>query len=55
MWLYPYGTYATMAGMLGVLGLMALSPTHSIELWASVLVAAICLAGYGARVRFAAS
>jgi GABA permease len=52
MWLYPYGTYATMAGMVGVLVLMAFSPAHAIELWASVLVTAICLAGYWLRRRF---
>jgi L-asparagine transporter-like permease len=52
MWLYPYGTYATMAGMAGVLVLMALSPTHAIELWTSVVVTAVCLAGYWLRMRF---
>ena len=52
MWLYPYGTYATMAGMAGVLVLMALSPTHAIELWTSVMVTGLCLGGYWLRTRF---
>ena len=52
MWLYPYGTYATMAGMVGVLVLMAFSTAHAIELWTSVLVTAICVAGYWLRTRF---
>ena len=52
MWFHPYGTWATIAGMLGVLILMALSPTHAPELWTSIIVTAICVAGYWARMRF---
>ncbi len=52
MWFHPYGTWAAIAGMIAVLALMAVSPAHAIELWASVLVTAICLVGYWARVRF---
>jgi GABA permease len=52
MWFHPYGTWATIAGMLGVLILMALSPTHAPELWTSVIVTAVCVAGYWTRMRF---
>ena len=46
MWFHPYGTWAAMAGMVGVLVLMGLSPSHSIELWTSVLVAAGFMAAW---------
>jgi GABA permease len=46
MWFFPYGTWAAIAGILGVLVLMGASDTHSIELWTSVLVAAIFMIGY---------
>lgn len=46
MWFYPYGTWAAMAGMAGVLVLMGLSPSHSIELWTSVLVTAGFMAAW---------
>ena len=46
MWFHPYGTWMAMAGMVGVLVLMGLSPSHSIELWASVLVAAGVMAAW---------
>lgn len=54
MWFHPYGSWVTIAGMTGVLVLMALSPTHAIELWTSVLVTALFAAGYWARTRFGA-
>ena len=46
MWFHPYGTWAAMAGMAGVLVLMGLSPSHSIELWTSVLVTAGFMAAW---------
>ena len=46
MWFHPYGTWAAMAGMVGVLVLMGLSPSHSIELWTSVVVAAAVMAAW---------
>lgn len=50
MWLYPYGTWAAIAGMAAVLILMGLSK-NSIELWASVIVAAAFLASYWLKGR----
>lgn len=50
MWLYPYGTWAAIAGMGGVLVLMGLSK-NSMELWASLLVAAAFLASYWLKAR----
>jgi GABA permease len=52
MWFHPYGTWAALAGMAGVLFLMATSSTHSLELWASVLVTAAFLTGYGIKRYF---
>ncbi len=46
MWFHPYGTWAAIAGMAGVLLLMATSSTHSLELWASVLVTLAFVFGY---------
>ena len=46
MWFHPYGTCAAMAGMVGVLVLMGLSPSHSIELWTSVMVTAGVMAAW---------
>jgi GABA permease len=54
MWFHPYGTWAAIAGMIGVLVLMGMSATHSIELWASILVTAVFLAGYWLKIRIKA-
>lgn len=51
MWLYPYGTWAAIAGMVGVLALMGLSEKHAMELWASVLVAAVFLISFWVKSR----
>jgi len=51
MWLYPYGTWAAIAGMVGVLGMMGLSENHSMELWASVIVAAVFWLSYLVKSR----
>lgn len=52
MWFHPYGTWAAIIGMGGVLVLMGLSPSHQVELWASVLVSAGFAAGYWVKQRF---
>lgn len=50
MWFYPYGTWAAIGGMAAVLILMGLSK-NSIELWASVIVAAAFLGSYWLKGR----
>jgi GABA permease len=54
MWFFPYGTWAAIAGIVGVLALMGLSNTHAIELWTSVLVAAVFLISYWVKGRLQA-
>lgn len=51
MWLFPYGTWFAIAGILAVLALMGTSETHAIELWTSVLVAAVFMIGYWLKNR----
>jgi L-asparagine transporter-like permease len=51
MWFYPYGTWAAIAGMVGVLILMGLSASHAMELWASVIVAAVFWVSYVVKSR----
>ncbi len=46
MWFHPYGTWAAIAAMISVLVLMGVSKDHALELWASVIVTAVCLACY---------
>jgi len=46
MWLFPWLTWATIAAMSGVLVFMANEPARQIELWASLLVAGLFLAGF---------
>jgi purine-cytosine permease-like protein len=41
--------------MVGVLVLMGVSTSHAIELWTSVLVAALFLAGYWVKCRVQAN
>ena len=51
MWFHPYGTWTAIAGMVGVLVLMGVSTSHAIELWTSILVAALFLVGYWVKCR----
>ena len=46
MWLFPWLTLATIAGMAAVLMFMGINPARRIELWTSLLVAALFLAGF---------
>ncbi|MBS3928951.1 MAG: amino acid permease [Sphingomonadales bacterium] len=46
MWLFPWLTLATIGVMAGVLIFMAISPARQLELFTSLLVAGLFLAGY---------
>ena len=46
MWLFPWLTLATIAVMAAVLVFMGINPARRIELWTSLLVAALFLAGF---------
>jgi GABA permease len=47
MWFHPYGTWFAIIGMVAVLVLMGASAKTGVELWTSLLIAAIVLACYG--------
>lgn len=48
MWLFPWLTLATIAVMAAVLVFMGINPARRIELWTSLLVAALFLLGFAA-------
>lgn len=54
MWLHPWGTLLAVAGMIAVLVLMQFDPARRIELWTSVLLAAVMFAAWWLLRRSAA-